>query len=85
MDDAVDQGVAQAMLDNGKVVLATDYSIEDYSGTTTVATGQFVKLLPFFCLMEARLMLVLTLCTRRMAKLLGNTHRVLQTRPEDLQ
>ena len=36
------------MLDNGKAVIATDFSMEDYSGTTTISGGQFVKLLPLF-------------------------------------
>jgi CHASE2 domain-containing sensor protein len=48
MDPATDQEFAQAMLDNGKAVIATDFSMEDYSGTTTISGGQFVKLLPLF-------------------------------------
>jgi adenylate cyclase len=41
---SVDKDLAQAMLENGNVVLATDWTSDQYSGEGLVGTGKFVKL-----------------------------------------
>jgi adenylate cyclase len=45
---AVDQEFAQAMQENGNVVLATDWSTERYLGGGLSGAGEFVKTLPLF-------------------------------------
>ena len=45
---SVDKDFAQAMLENGNVVLATDFSTDQYNGEGMVGSGGFVPLYPMF-------------------------------------
>jgi class 3 adenylate cyclase/CHASE2 domain-containing sensor protein len=46
--DSVDKAFAQAILENGNVVLATDWSTDQYSGGGVLGSGKFVDLFQMF-------------------------------------
>ena len=48
MDPVVDQEFAQAMIENGNVVLAEDFSTDDYNGGGLSGSGKFAPVLQLF-------------------------------------